>query len=74
MDGVPEVVEKVREQLFQGASQIKLAVGGGVSPNFDPIDVTQFSPEEILNLLADPAKNLAVIMKDGVIFKDAAGW
>lgn len=41
VDGVPEVLEKVREQLFQGASQIKLAVGGGVSSNFDPLDVTQ---------------------------------
>lgn len=47
VDGVPEVLEKVREQLFQGASQIKLAVSGGVSSNFDPLDVTQFSPEEI---------------------------
>jgi len=47
VDGVPEVLEKVREQLFQGATQIKLAVGGGVSSNFDPLDVTQFSPEEI---------------------------
>jgi imidazolonepropionase-like amidohydrolase len=47
VDGVPEVLEKVREQLFQGASQVKLAVGGGVSSNFDPLDVTQFSPEEI---------------------------
>ena len=46
-DGVPQVLERVREQLFQGASQIKLAIGGGVSSNFDPLDVTQFSPEEI---------------------------
>ena len=29
VDGVPEVLEEVREQLFQGASQIKLAVSGG---------------------------------------------
>ncbi len=47
VDGVPEVLEKVREQLYQGASQIKLAVGGGVSSNHDPLDSTQFSEEEI---------------------------
>ena len=46
-DGVPEVQKVVREQLMQGASQIKLAVGGGVSSQFDPIDVTQYSVEEI---------------------------
>jgi imidazolonepropionase-like amidohydrolase len=46
-DGVPAVLVGVREQLMQGASQIKLAVGGGVSSNFDPIDVTEYSLEEI---------------------------
>src|SRR5262245_32644762 len=37
----------VREQLMQGASQIKLAVGGGVSSNYHPIDVTEYSLDEI---------------------------
>ena len=46
-DGVPEMLKVVREQLMQGASQIKLAVGGGVSSNYDPIDVTEYSLEEI---------------------------
>lgn len=46
-DGVPAVLVGVREQLMQGASQIKLAVGGGVSSNFDPIDVTEYSLDEI---------------------------
>lgn len=46
-DGVPAVLVAAREQLMQGASQIKLAVGGGVSSNFDPIDVTEYSKEEI---------------------------
>lgn len=46
-DGVPAVLVAVREQLMQGASQIKLAVGGGVSSNYDPIDVTEYSLEEI---------------------------
>ena len=46
-DGVPAVLTAVREQLMQGASQIKLAVGGGVSSNYDPIDVTEYSKAEI---------------------------
>ena len=46
-DGVPQVLERVREQLFQGASQVKISVGGGVSSNFDPLDVTEYSEEEI---------------------------
>jgi imidazolonepropionase-like amidohydrolase len=37
----------VREQLMQGASQIKLAMGGGVMSAYDPIDVTEFSLDEV---------------------------
>jgi len=46
-DGVPEILLRVREQLKQGATQIKIATGGGVTSDFDPIDVTQYSEEEI---------------------------
>lgn len=46
-DGVPEVLRRVREQLLLGASQIKIMVGGGVSSHYDPIDVAQFTEEEI---------------------------
>ena len=46
-DGVPLVQQRVREQLRAGASHIKLMAGGGVSSQFDPIDVTQYSPEEL---------------------------
>jgi imidazolonepropionase-like amidohydrolase len=46
-DGVREVLAAVREQLKKGASQIKLAAGGGVISNFDLIDSTQFTPEEL---------------------------
>jgi len=46
-DGVPEVLLRVREQLKQGATQIKLATGGGVGSDFDPIDVTQYTEEEM---------------------------
>ena len=46
-DGVPEVLLRTREQLMQGASQIKLMAGGGVASHYDPLDVTQYSEEEI---------------------------
>jgi imidazolonepropionase-like amidohydrolase len=46
-DGVPEVLKRTREALRMGATQIKVMAGGGVSSNFDPIDVTQYSPEEM---------------------------
>ncbi len=46
-DGVPEVLAAVRGQLKQGASQIKIAAGGGVISEFDPLDVAQYSPEEM---------------------------
>lgn len=46
-DGEAEVHRVVREQLMQGASQIKLCVGGGVSSNYDPIDVAEFTVGEL---------------------------
>lgn len=46
-DGVGEVLRRVREQLMLGASHIKLMAGGGVSSEFDPIDVTQFIEAEM---------------------------
>ncbi|WP_446383427.1 amidohydrolase family protein [Coleofasciculus chthonoplastes] len=45
-DGVPEVLRATREQLMKGASQIKLAAGGGVSSNYDPLDVSQYTEAE----------------------------
>src|SRR5215468_293744 len=46
-DGPDEVRVRVREQLMQGASQIKLTGGGGVSSPFSPIDVTTFTEAEL---------------------------
>jgi imidazolonepropionase-like amidohydrolase len=45
-DGAPEVLRRAREQLMLGASQLKLAAGGGVISSHDPIDVSQFTEEE----------------------------
>ncbi|WP_276388316.1 metal-dependent hydrolase family protein [Eudoraea chungangensis] len=46
-DGVPEVLFTVREQLKRGATQIKISAGGGTTSQYDPLDVTQFTFEEI---------------------------
>jgi imidazolonepropionase-like amidohydrolase len=46
-DGVPEVLKRVRENLRYGAAQIKLATGGGVSSVYDPLDVAEYTVEEI---------------------------
>lgn len=45
-DGVDEVLRRTREQLMQGATQIKLAAGGGVSSDYDPLDVSQYTESE----------------------------
>lgn len=46
-DGVDEVLKAAREQLFLGASQIKIMAGGGVSSAYDPIQTVQFTLEEM---------------------------
>jgi len=46
-DGVPEVLLRVRENLRMGASQIKIATGGGVASIYDPLDVTEMTEEEV---------------------------
>jgi imidazolonepropionase-like amidohydrolase len=46
-DSPDEVRLRTREQLMQGASQIKLTAGGGVSSPFSPIDVTTFTEAEL---------------------------
>jgi imidazolonepropionase-like amidohydrolase len=46
-DGKDEVVRAVREQLYRGASQIKLMAGGGCASRCDPIGTVQYSLEEM---------------------------
>ncbi|OAN11152.1 amidohydrolase [Photobacterium jeanii] len=46
-DGRAEVLKAVREQLFMGASQIKIMAGGGASSTFDPLDTLQYTLDEM---------------------------
>lgn len=46
-DGRDGVLTAVRENLRFGASQIKLMAGGGTSSAYDPVDVTQYTLDEM---------------------------
>jgi imidazolonepropionase-like amidohydrolase len=81
VDSPDEVRVRAREQLMQGATQVKLTAGGGVSSPFSPIDVSTFTEPELraavdgnpidnIKLIEEPAKNFILIMKDGKIYKN----
>jgi imidazolonepropionase-like amidohydrolase len=55
-DSPDEVRLRVREQLFLGASQIKLTAGGGVASPRSPLDAVTFTPEE-LRAAVEAARN-----------------
>ncbi len=46
-DGPDEVLKAARQQLFLGASQIKIMAGGGMATFFDPLFTVQFTLEEM---------------------------
>lgn len=46
-DGVPEVTKRAREVMRMGASQLKISSGGGVSSVYDPLDVRQYTLDEL---------------------------
>ena len=50
-DGVPAVIQRSREILRRGASQLKVMAGGGVSSSYDPIDSTQYTFDEMRALV-----------------------
>lgn len=54
-DGVPEVIKRTREVLRMGATQIKAMAGGGVGSLYDPLDVTEYTFEE-MKAIVDVAK------------------
>ena len=46
-DGRGEVLTATRENLRAGASQIKVMAGGGAASAYDPLDVTQYTLDEL---------------------------
>jgi imidazolonepropionase-like amidohydrolase len=47
VNGRDQMLQAVRHNLYQGATQIKLCTTGGVSSYSDPLYVNEFLPEEI---------------------------
>ncbi|WP_455388350.1 amidohydrolase family protein [Petrachloros mirabilis] len=54
-DGVPEVLSAARLQMRKGAHFLKMYTSGAVSGVYDPLDISEFSFEEI-KAAADEAK------------------
>jgi imidazolonepropionase-like amidohydrolase len=46
-DGRDEVLTATRENLRRGASQIKVMAGGGAASAYDPLDVSQYTLDEM---------------------------
>jgi len=61
-DGADEMRRAVREQLRQGAHQIKLFLSGGVLSPTDPLWMPQFSAEEILVAVQEAATRRTYVM------------
>ena len=55
-DGADAVLLRAREQLRQGASQLKLMAGGGIASAYDPIDGAQYTEAEF-RAAVDAAEN-----------------
>jgi imidazolonepropionase-like amidohydrolase len=47
VDGRAEVLKAARENLRQGATQLKVMAGGGIDSDFDPIHSVQFTVDEL---------------------------
>ena len=69
-DGVPEVLKRVRENLMQGATQIKMMAGGGVTSAYDPIHTIQFTRAE-LEAAVEAAENWGTYVLAHAIHDDA---
>lgn len=55
-DGVPEVQKATREILRAGASQIKIMGSGSITGAHDPLDVTEFTIEELDAIVKEAEK------------------
>ncbi len=52
-DGVPEVQKATREVLRSGASQVKVMASGSITGAHDPIDVTEYTYEELKAIVTE---------------------
>ncbi len=61
-DGEDEVRKAAREQLRQGATQIKLFISGGVVSPSDPIWLSQFTDAEIIACVEEAERRRTYVM------------
>jgi hypothetical protein len=61
-DGVEEVRLAARHELRRGADQIKICASGGVMSETDPIDMTQYSPDEMTAIVDEAASRGAYVL------------
>ncbi len=47
VDGPDEMLSAIRQNFRNGATQIKLATNGGISAIYSPLDINQFTDEEL---------------------------
>lgn len=52
----------VRDEIRQGADQVKLMAGGGVTSRSDPIDRLQYSDEEIAAVVDEARRSHTYVM------------
>jgi imidazolonepropionase-like amidohydrolase len=69
-DGKTEVMAAVRENLRQGATQIKLASNGGISSVYAPLDTNTFTEEE-LKAAVDVAEDFGTYVMAHVYYPKA---
>lgn len=69
-NGVPEVIQRTREVLRMGATQVKAMGGGGVSSLYDPLDVSEYTFEEA-KAIVDVAKSWNTYVAVHINTKDA---
>jgi imidazolonepropionase-like amidohydrolase len=62
VDGVDAVRAAARETLRRGAHQIKIFVSGGVSSPTDPIDMRQYSADEVAAVVDEAARRHTYVM------------
>jgi len=62
VDSPDEVRKAIREELRQGAHQIKIMGSGGVASPSDPVDRLQFSDEEIRTAVEEAGRHGSYVM------------
>jgi imidazolonepropionase-like amidohydrolase len=72
-DDPHDVRKRVREQLMLGASHIKLAGGGGVASDYDPIDVSQYTEAEF-RAAVEAAENWSRMSPSMPTRRAQSGW